>query len=88
MFFPQYSEGENLSCTIVFVIVYYFIIAGCIWFVNLAFSWHLSFRALGTQRDVLEGKTAYFHMAAWSIPLVLVVIIMATNEVGYEVFTN
>ena len=78
------SEGENLSCVIVFVIVYYFIIAGCIWFVNLSLAWHLSFRALGTPKEVLRDLTAYMHIAAWTIPLVMVVIILATNEVRWK----
>ncbi|XP_030830155.1 smoothened homolog [Strongylocentrotus purpuratus] len=75
------SEGENLSCVIVFVIVYYFILAGVFWFVMLAYSWHLSFRALGTPKDPLQGKPAYFHLISWTMPFVLVVIILAINQV-------
>lgn len=76
------SEGENLSCVIVFVIVYYFILAGVFWFVMLAYSWHLSFRALGTPKDPLQGKPAYFHLISWTMPFVLVVIILAINQVS------
>ncbi|XP_038052164.1 smoothened homolog [Patiria miniata] len=75
------SDGENLSCIIIFILVYYFIIAGVIWFVWLAYAWHLSFRALGTPRQALKGKTSYFHLLAWSLPFILVVIIVAINEV-------
>jgi hypothetical protein len=41
------SAGENLSCVIVFVLVYYFIMAALVWFVILTYTWHLSFQALG-----------------------------------------
>ncbi|XP_071496120.1 protein smoothened-like [Diadema antillarum] len=75
------SEGENLSCVIIFVIVYYFIVAGVFWFVMLAYSWHLSFRALGTPQDPLQGKTAYFHLISWTLPFVLVVVVLAINQV-------
>ena len=42
-----YSAGENLSCVIVFVLVYYFIMAALVWFVILTYTWHISFQALG-----------------------------------------
>lgn len=42
------SAGENLSCVIVFVLVYYFLMAGMVWFVILTYAWHMSFQALGT----------------------------------------
>lgn len=41
------SAGENLSCVIVFVLVYYFIMAALVWFVILSYTWHISFQALG-----------------------------------------
>lgn len=41
------SAGENLSCPIVFVLVYYFLMAGIVWFVILTYAWHMSFQALG-----------------------------------------
>jgi hypothetical protein len=42
-----YSAGENLSCVIVFVLVYYFIMAALVWFAILTYTWHISFQALG-----------------------------------------
>lgn len=39
------SAGENLSCIVVFVLVYYSLIAVMVWFVILTYSWHL--RAIG-----------------------------------------
>ncbi|XP_033097394.1 smoothened homolog [Anneissia japonica] len=75
------SEGENLSCVIIFIIVYYFLMAGVIWFVMLAFAWHISFKALGTPKDAMNGKTSYFHLFTWSIPFLLVVVIMAFNQI-------
>lgn len=42
-----YSAGENLSCVIVFVLVYYFIMAALVWFAILTYCWHISFQALG-----------------------------------------
>ncbi|XP_064652196.1 protein smoothened-like [Lineus longissimus] len=78
---PQVNNGESASCTIVFFIVYFFMMAGVTWFVVLAFAWHLTFKALGTPRDEVDGKTAYFHITAWSFPLVLTIICLAITEV-------
>lgn len=36
------SASENLSCVIVFVMVYYFLIAGMVWFVIFSYAWHMS----------------------------------------------
>ena len=55
--------------------------AGAIWFVMLAYAWHLTFKALGTPRDDLSNKTSYFHLASWSIPLVLTIVCLAVSEV-------
>lgn len=42
------SASENLSCVIVFVMVYYFFIAGLVWFVIFTYAWHMSsLQALG-----------------------------------------
>ncbi|CAH1773640.1 unnamed protein product [Owenia fusiformis] len=78
---PQIGSGESASCAVIFIIVYFTLMAGIAWFVILAFCWHLTFKALGTPQDVMEGKISYFHIAAWSFPLVLTIICMATSQV-------
>ncbi|XP_034246116.1 smoothened homolog isoform X2 [Thrips palmi] len=75
------SAGENLSCVIVFVLIYYSLMAACVWFVILAYAWHLSFRALGKIQDRIDKKGAYFHLVAWSLPLVLTITTMAIGEI-------
>lgn len=40
---------------------------------------------VGTPRDVIEGKKGYFHMAAWSVPLVLTVVCLALKQVSVRV---
>ena len=32
-------------------------------------------------KDLIDPKTAYFHMGAWTFPAVLTIIIMAMNQV-------
>jgi len=76
---------ESASCTIVFVLVYYFSMAGVIWFALLAYAWHLSFRAFGSSRDVIEGRRGHFHLMAWSLPLVLTIVCLAVTQVTLAV---
>nr|5L7D_A Chain A, Smoothened homolog,Soluble cytochrome b562,Smoothened homolog [synthetic construct]5L7D_B Chain B, Smoothened homolog,Soluble cytochrome b562,Smoothened homolog [synthetic construct]5L7I_A Chain A, Smoothened homolog,Soluble cytochrome b562,Smoothened homolog [synthetic construct]5L7I_B Chain B, Smoothened homolog,Soluble cytochrome b562,Smoothened homolog [synthetic construct]7ZI0_A Chain A, Smoothened homolog,Soluble cytochrome b562 [Homo sapiens]7ZI0_B Chain B, Smoothened homolo len=75
------TSNETLSCVIIFVIVYYALMAGFVWFVVLTYAWHTSFKALGTTYQPLSGKTSYFHLLTWSLPFVLTVAILAVAQV-------
>ncbi|XP_017349767.1 smoothened homolog [Ictalurus punctatus] len=75
------SSTETLSCVIIFIIVYYSLMSGVIWFVMLTYAWHTSFKALGTTHQPLSGKTSYFHLVTWSIPFILTVAILAIAQV-------
>uniref|UniRef100_A0A182Q336 Protein smoothened n=1 Tax=Anopheles farauti TaxID=69004 RepID=A0A182Q336_9DIPT len=75
------SAGENLSCIVVFVLVYYFLIAAMVWFVIFTYVWHMSFKAIGKIQDRIDKKGSYFHLIAWSLPLVLTITIMALSEI-------
>ena len=47
---PRVSEpsgGETLSCVVIFILIYYFLMAASVWFVMLCYSWFVSFQALG-----------------------------------------
>ncbi|XP_017855073.1 protein smoothened [Drosophila busckii] len=73
------TTGENLSCIVIFVLVYYFLTAGMVWFVFLTYAWH--WRAMGHVQDRIDKKGSYFHLVAWSLPLVLTITTMALSEV-------
>lgn len=75
------SGGENLSCIMVFILVYYFLMAATCWFVIFTYAWHMSFKAIGKIQERIDKKASYFHLIAWSIPLVLTITILAISEV-------
>jgi smoothened protein len=80
---------ENLSCVIVFVLVYYFLIAGMVWFVLFSYTWHMScVQALGKIQDRVDKKRAYFHLIAWSLPLILTITTMALGEIDGDFVTG
>jgi len=76
------GQGETLSCTVVFILVYYFSVAAAVWLVILSYCWSVAFTCTpGKAQEVLAARSAYFHMTAWSLPLVLTILVMATNNV-------
>ncbi|XP_076675288.1 smoothened, frizzled class receptor [Andrena cerasifolii] len=81
-------SGDNLSCVVVFVLVYYSLMAAMVWFVILTYAWHMSFQALGKIQDRIDKKGAYFHLIAWCLPLVLTVTIMALGEIDGNSMTG
>ncbi|KAH3748542.1 uncharacterized protein LOC127848283 [Dreissena polymorpha] len=81
---PLIGSGETASCTIVFLFVYYFTMAAATWYVMLAISWDIKFKALGTARNDLTKKTAYFHIISWCLPLVLTIICLSTSVIDAD----
>ncbi|RXG71020.1 Protein smoothened [Armadillidium vulgare] len=80
---PKPSSGEDWSCIVLFVCVYYFIIAAGMWFIILGYSLHRSFKSLagGQCQENLERKAKNFHRISWSIPFIFTCFIIAFGEV-------
>lgn len=80
----RYSEpnsSEYMLCLMVFFLIYYFSMAILVWFVCLAYAWDLSYQKTPIKRNPVNSKVAYFHLSAWSIPLMLSITIYALGEV-------
>lgn len=73
------TAGQNLSCIFNFFLIYYFTVAAMVWFVNLTYAWYL--KASGRNHDEIAKKGSYFHLFAWSAPLVLTITSMALSEI-------
>lgn len=50
-----------------------------VWYVILTYAWHL--KASGKNQDKIEKKGSYFHLFAWSAPLILTITTMALSEI-------
>ena len=66
------EDVSNASCTAVFVIVYYSVVAISTWLVNLSFA--LCTRTLSKWKNYLLGG---YHLTGWGIPLIFVIIASA-----------
>lgn len=67
-------------CTIVFMTLYFFSMAASIWWVVLTLTWFLA-AGLKWSHEAIENNSAWFHLAAWAIPAVKTIIILATENV-------
>ena len=83
--------GENFYCVVVFVLIYYFAVSCCIWSVVLVHTLSLIFRGLGKVKhddESVEKRGPYFHIVAWSVPLVFTIAIIFVNAVEGDRLTG
>lgn len=75
----QSSSGPN-SCTLVFLLVYFFGMASSIWWVILSFTWFLA-AGLKWGNEAIAKHSQYFHLAAWLAPTVQSVAVLLLSAV-------
>lgn len=77
----KYSSTGPSSCTLVFLLVYFFGMASSVWWVVLAFTWFLA-AGLKWGNESIAKHSQYFHLAAWLIPTVqsVSVVLMAAVD--------
>lgn len=82
------QEGVgNTWCIVVFLILYYFGMAGLIWWVNLTISFYLS-SARQWSSEAIESKSNFFHIASWTIPAIKTIIILTLRKVDGDELTG
>ncbi|XP_075887153.1 frizzled-5 [Nelusetta ayraudi] len=67
-------------CTLVFLLVYFFGMASSIWWVVLSFTWFLA-AGMKWGSEAIAGYSQYFHLAAWLIPSIKSIIVLALSSV-------
>jgi smoothened protein len=78
------GAGENFSCVIVFILVYYFELAFGLWLVLLTYAWSISLQVTAA-KEKLEQQLVYFHIIAWTGPLVFTIAAIFVNGIdGYS----
>ncbi|XP_075405530.1 frizzled-6 [Tenrec ecaudatus] len=72
--------SQNKACTVLFMFLYFFTMAGTVWWVILTITWFL---AAGRKWscEAIEQKAVWFHAAAWGMPGFLTVMLLAMNKV-------
>jgi len=76
----RYETTGPAVCTVVFLLVYFFGMASSLWWVILTFTWFLS-AGLKWGQEAIASYSQYFHIAAWLIPSVKSIAILALSSV-------
>ncbi|KAK1166237.1 frizzled-7 [Acipenser oxyrinchus oxyrinchus] len=75
------------GCTILFMILYFFGMASSIWWVILSLTWFLS-AGMKWGHEAIEANSQYFHLAAWAVPAVKTITILAMGQVDGDLLTG
>ncbi|XP_008052984.1 frizzled-1, partial [Carlito syrichta] len=83
--FPVHGAGE--LCTILFMMLYFFSMASSIWWVILSLTWFLA-AGMKWGHEAIEANSQYFHLAAWAVPAVKTITILALGQVDGDVLSG
>ena len=76
----RYETTGPAACTVVFLLIYFFGMASSIWWVILSFTWFLA-AGLKWGQEAISNYSQYFHLAAWLIPSVKSITVLALSSV-------
>lgn len=71
---------KHEMCTMLFMVLYFFGMASSIWWVILTLTWFLA-AGLKWGHEAIESHSQYFHLAAWAVPAVKTITILAMGKV-------
>lgn len=75
------TQGTKYElCSILFMVLYFFSMASSIWWVVLTLTWFLA-AGLKWGHEAIEANSQYFHTAAWAVPAVKTITILAMGKV-------
>ncbi|KAM9817523.1 LOW QUALITY PROTEIN: frizzled-3-like [Neosynchiropus ocellatus] len=72
--------SHNKACTLSFMVLYFFTMAGSLWWVILTITWFLA-AVPKWGSEAIEKKALLFHATAWGLPGALTVALLALNKV-------
>uniref|UniRef100_A0AAY4AEJ0 Frizzled-3 n=1 Tax=Denticeps clupeoides TaxID=299321 RepID=A0AAY4AEJ0_9TELE len=72
--------SHNKACTLLFMVLYFFTMAGSVWWVILTITWFLA-AVPKWGSEAIEKKALLFHACAWGIPGTLTVTLLALNKI-------
>ncbi|XP_045471236.1 frizzled-7-B [Harmonia axyridis] len=82
------TQGTKYElCTILFMVLYFFTMSSSIWWVVLTLTWFLA-AGLKWGHEAIEANSQYFHLAAWAIPAIKTIAILAMGKVDGDVLSG
>ncbi|KAH3749666.1 frizzled-2-like [Dreissena polymorpha] len=85
---PLITQGTKKEwCTILFMLLYFFSMASSIWWVILTLTWFLA-AGMKWGHEPIEANSQYFHLAAWAVPAIKTIAILAMGKVDGDVLSG
>ncbi|XP_006638229.1 frizzled-2 [Lepisosteus oculatus] len=75
------------GCTILFMMLYFFSMASSIWWVILSLTWFLA-AGMKWGHEAIESNSQYFHLAAWSVPAIKTISILAMGQIDGDMLSG
>ncbi|XP_060111253.1 frizzled-2 [Heteronotia binoei] len=75
------------GCTILFMMLYFFSMASSIWWVVLSLTWFLA-AGMKWGHEAIEAHSQYFHLAAWAVPAVKTITILALGQIDGDLLSG
>uniref|UniRef100_A0A8C6UUN1 Frizzled class receptor 2 n=1 Tax=Neogobius melanostomus TaxID=47308 RepID=A0A8C6UUN1_9GOBI len=75
------------GCTILFMMLYFFSMASSIWWVILSLTWFLA-AGMKWGHEAIEANSQYFHLAAWAVPAIKTISILAIGQIEGDLLSG
>ncbi|XP_077966143.1 frizzled-2-like [Styela clava] len=78
--FTVVKGDHRQSCTIIFMILYYFTVNGTIWWLILTITWLLA-AGFKWGTEAIEKYSIYYHAIAWGIPAIQTMVVVTFSKI-------
>lgn len=78
---------QDWRCTILFMIIYFFGMAGSIWWLILTVCWFLS-ASLKWGQEAIDAQSQWFHVIAWAKPTIMTVTLVVLKKPEGDILTG
>ena len=78
---------EHVPCTLLFMLIYFFGMSACVWWVVLTLTWFLA-AGLKWGHEAIESISSYFHLAAWAIPGVKMIALLWLQKIDADILSG
>lgn len=79
--------NKKESCTLLFMILYFFTISSAIWWVILTLTWFLA-AGLKWGHEAIESNSHFYHLAGWAAPAVMTIAVLALGSMEGDVLSG
>ena len=79
--------NKRPSCTLIFMILYFFTVSSAIWWVILTFTWFLA-AGLKWGHEAIESNSHFYHLVGWALPAILTIAVLTLERIEGDVLSG